>query len=48
MELPPIPNPPPPQVQRFDAQGRPTEAQVVYETQLVTLLKAIKAALESL
>lgn len=44
--LPEIPEPPPPQVQRFDAAGRPTQAQVVYETKLTTFLRAVKKAVE--
>lgn len=45
--LPTVPNPPPPSVQRFDAQGRPTQAQVTYEVAILTFLKAVKAAVET-
>jgi hypothetical protein len=46
--LPIVPNPPNPTVRRFDAQGKPTEAQVTYEQQLLAFLRAVKKAVELL
>lgn len=46
--LPPIPKPLPPDVRRFDANGLPTVAMVIYETKLTRALEAIKDKLETL
>jgi hypothetical protein len=46
IKLPIVPNPPPPMVVRFDAQGRPTTDQVTYETQVKAFLAAVKSAVE--
>ena len=46
--LPPVPNPPPPNVQRFDGSGRPTTSQITYETDLASFLKKLKAIVEGL
>lgn len=46
--LPPLPNPPPPQVTRFDDKGKPTVAQITYETQLMAFFKAVQAAVETI
>lgn len=43
--IPEPPPPPPATVARFTADGRPTEAQVIYETKFYAWLKAALAAL---
>jgi len=46
--LPPVPNPPPADVQRIDPRtGKPTQAWRNYEDKLTELLKQIKAWIEA-
>lgn len=45
VSIPKLPPPPPPQVARFDAQGKPTRAQVEYETRMQVWLNALASAL---
>jgi hypothetical protein len=39
------PPPPPPNVERYDDDGKPTKAQVEYETRLSEYLKRLAAAI---